>query len=113
MEPVDTIPGIGATLSKDFARIGVRSLGMLKGRDPQKLFDRLVAANAAERHGTSKNYLYVIRMAVYYANGGRDPSMLKWNAWRDPPGGKADGTSPNLAQSTDRALRRPVRRKRS
>jgi hypothetical protein len=25
----------------------------------------------------------VIRMAVYYANGGRDEAKLQWNAWKD------------------------------
>ncbi|MEM9066398.1 MAG: DUF4332 domain-containing protein [Planctomycetota bacterium] len=78
-----TIPGIGATFREDFARIGITTVAELKGRDPTKLFEELASANAAEHHATSKNYLYVIRMAVYYANGGRDPEKLRWNTWKD------------------------------
>ncbi|HEX8878326.1 MAG TPA: helix-hairpin-helix domain-containing protein [Phycisphaerales bacterium] len=77
------IPGIGATFVRDFARLGVTEIADLRGADPERLFGKLERANAAERHATSKNYLYVIRMAVYYANGGRDPQRLKWNAWKD------------------------------
>lgn len=77
------IPGIGATFVKDFARIDVFSISDLIGQDPEQLFESLRLANEAVDHKTSKNYLYVIRMAVYYANGGRDELKLKWNAWRD------------------------------
>lgn len=77
------IPGIGRTFVKDFARIGVARVGDLRHADPQRLFRALERANADVGHATSKNYLYVIRMAVYYANGGRDPERLRWNAWKD------------------------------
>ena len=77
------IPGIGRTFVKDFARINVTDTKHLRHQDPDQLFRALVAANARESHPTSKNYLYVIRMAVYFANGGRDPSRLRWNAWKD------------------------------
>lgn len=77
------IPGIGRTFVKDFARIGVTSVAQLRHADPERLFARLEEANTAERHPTTKNYLYVIRMAVYYANGGRHPEKLRWNAWKD------------------------------
>lgn len=77
------IPGIGRTFVKDFARIGIREVRQLRHADPQALFQKLVRANEAERHATAKNYLYVIRMTVYYANGGRDPSKLVWHAWKD------------------------------
>jgi nucleotidyltransferase/DNA polymerase involved in DNA repair len=78
-----TIPGIGRTFVQDFARIGVVSISDLVGRDPDQLYDALRDANDAVDHKTSKNYLYVLRMAVYYAEGGRDESKLKWNAWKD------------------------------
>lgn len=54
---VRTIPGIGPTLARDFARIGVRTLADLRGADPSRLFNKLRAANAREAHATSKNYL--------------------------------------------------------
>lgn len=78
-----TIPGIGKTFVRDFGRIGVTRVSDLRHADPERLFAKLVKANAAEHHNTSKNYLYVIRMAVYFANGGRDPERLRWNAWKD------------------------------
>jgi hypothetical protein len=78
-----TIPGIGRTFVEDFARIQIHSVQDLVGCDPEELFRSLSQANAAVKHKTSKNYLYVIRMAIYYANGGRNPEKLKWNAWKD------------------------------
>jgi Pathogenicity locus len=83
MRKLTIIPGIGRTFEKDFARIGITSADQLAGEDPAALFSHLTLANAAEDHKTSKNYLYVIRMAVYYANGGRDPDKLVWKAWKD------------------------------
>lgn len=85
MANLTEIPGIGRTFAKDFARIGIGTVGQLKGQSPEALYRMLCEANAAEAHPTSKNYLYVIRMAVYYANGGRDPEKLRWNAWKDAP----------------------------
>ncbi len=77
------IPGIGKTFMKDFARIGITHLQQLRGADPERLYRALVRANEEELHPTSKNYLYVIRMAVYYANGGRAADKLRWSAWKD------------------------------
>lgn len=82
MAELTEIPGIGKTFKKDFARIGITSVEQLKGKSPDSLYRRLCEANAAEAHPTSRNYLYVIRMAVYYADGGRDPERLRWNAWK-------------------------------
>jgi len=78
-----SIPGVGSTFVQDFARINVFSIDDLVGKDPEQLFDALRLANESVDHKTSKNYLYVIRMAVYYANGGRDALKLRWNAWKD------------------------------
>jgi hypothetical protein len=77
------IPGIGKTFEKDFARLGISSVEQLVGKDADGLFLELKMANDAGNHKTSKNYLYVIRMCIYYANGGRDPAKLKWSAWKD------------------------------
>jgi hypothetical protein len=79
------IPGIGKTFARDFARLGIGSQHDLVGKTAEDLFEQLVAANQREHHNTSKNYLYVLRMAIYYAEGGRDPSLLKWHAWKDVP----------------------------
>ena len=78
-----TIPGIGRTFVEDFARIGIFSISDLVDGDADQLYELLRTANAQVDHKTSKNYLYVLRMAVYYANGGRDEQKLKWHAWKD------------------------------
>lgn len=79
----NSIPGIDKTFERDFARIGIRDVAQLHGADPDALYARLVQANADEGHRTSRNYLYVIRMAVYFADGGREVVKLKWSAWTD------------------------------
>jgi hypothetical protein len=83
MTKLTTIPGIGKTFEKDFARIGIHSIEEAKDAKAEDLFARLTFINTADHHKTSKNYLYVIRMVVYYANGGRDVEKLKWSAWTD------------------------------
>lgn len=63
------IPGVGKTFVKDFARIHIFSISDLIDQDANQLFLALCRANEMAYHKTSKNYLNVIRMAVYYANG--------------------------------------------
>jgi hypothetical protein len=76
-------PGIGTTLSKDFARIGLFFVEDFEAKVAEEVFQTLVEANQKVDHKTSKNYLYVIRMLIYYANGGRDPEKIKWSYWKD------------------------------
>ena len=76
------IPGIGETFSRDLPRIGITTVQQLVGQDPELLFQQLQDANLLVSHATSRNYLCVLRMAVYYADGGRDPGKLKWNVWK-------------------------------
>jgi uncharacterized protein YdeI (YjbR/CyaY-like superfamily) len=82
-ERIIDLPGIGRTFAADFARIGITRLSQLCGKSPEKLFLKLKQANERAGHATSKNYLYVLRMAVYAAEGGRDPDKLKWSEWSD------------------------------
>lgn len=77
------IPGIGRTFAHDFRRLGITTFSQLAKSDPELLFKQLCERNASENHKTSKNYLYVIRMAVYYAQGGREPEKLRWSSWKD------------------------------
>ena len=83
MVDVREIPGIGKTFRRDLACIGITTVEDVRGRNPHDLFARHAAANEAVGHATSKNYLYVLRMAVYYGDGGRDPDLLRWSAWSD------------------------------
>lgn len=84
MADLKSIPGIGRTFQKDFQRIGIEAVEQLIGQDADELFERLCEVNKREDHATSRNYLYVIRMAVYYANGGLDDEKLKWHYWKYP-----------------------------
>lgn len=77
------IPGIGTKFQKDLARIGIIRIAQLRKKSAEAWFEQLSRVNAAADHTTSKNYLYVLRMAVYFAKGGREPAKLKWSAWSD------------------------------
>lgn len=77
------IPGIGKTFEKDFARIDLVSVEQFKDLKAENVFKELEFINESLGHKTSKLYLYVIRMIIYYANGGRDTEKLKWSYWKD------------------------------
>ena len=61
----------------------MQSLEDFQNRQADNVFEALVIANQQENHKTSKNYLYVIRMVIYYAGGGRDAEKLKWSFWKN------------------------------
>ena len=81
--PITVIPGIGKTFAKDFSRISLNLVEDFHAASAEAIFQALTTANNAENHKTSKNYLYVIRMIIYYAKGGREVGKLKWSFWKD------------------------------
>lgn len=81
--PLTVIPGIGKTFAKDFARIGMHCVEDFENKQADSVFEALAIANQQAMHKTSKNYLYVIRMVIYYAGDGRDVDKLKWSFWKD------------------------------
>jgi hypothetical protein len=80
--PITKIPGVGKTFAKDFARIGLYFVEDFENKVAEEVFEELTASNIRENHKTSKSYLYVIRMIIYYACGGRDIEKLKWGYWK-------------------------------
>ena len=77
------IPGVGKSIANDLLRIGITSVGDLKGKDPDDLYDKsnIVAGKVQDRC-----LLYVFRCAVYYAGTKpekRNPEKLKWWNWKD------------------------------
>lgn len=75
------IPGVGKEISEDLRNIGIRSVGDLKGKDPETLYERL-----CKREGKKidRCMLYIMRCAVYYASNTRhNPKKLKWWNWKD------------------------------
>ena len=77
---LEQIPGVGERIAQDMRNIGIHSVGQLKGRDPEKLYQRLCNFKAGP---VDKCLLYVLRCAVYYAsNTEHDPDLLKWWNWK-------------------------------
>jgi hypothetical protein len=78
---LQTIPGIGNSLSQDLVDLGYRKVNELKGEDPETMYKNLIALRG---HHIDRCVLYVFRCAVYYAsNSAHDPESLKWWNWRD------------------------------
>jgi len=88
--PLDELEGL-ALPQASFMVMGsgiLDVLGIRKANDvdlvvSEEVFEQLYNANELENHKTNKNYLYVTRMIIYYAKNGREPSLLKWNNWKD------------------------------
>ena len=80
LKDLEQIPGVGKSIAQDMRNIGIRSVGQLKGRDPEKLYQKLCDVKASP---VDKCMLYVLRCAVYYAsNTEHDPELLKWWNWK-------------------------------
>ncbi|MES2088205.1 MAG: helix-hairpin-helix domain-containing protein [Patescibacteria group bacterium] len=75
------IPGVGKSIAEDLWNLGLRKVSDLKGKDPQKLYDKLCKIENAH---VDRCMLYVFRCAVYFASNTRhDPEALKWWRWKD------------------------------
>ena len=83
IQELNEIPGIGNSLATDLWNIGIKSIGDLKGQNPEILFDK---SNEYANVIQDKCVLYVFRCAVYYANTekeNREKEKLKWWNWKD------------------------------
>lgn len=77
------IPGVGESISQDFLDIGIKKISYLKGKDPEKLYQKICAKQGVK---VDRCVLYVCREAVYFANtpkNKRNPKKLKWWNWKD------------------------------
>jgi hypothetical protein len=78
---LQAIPGVGPNIAEDLRLIGIREVGDLVGKDPQRLYEKLCATRKMH---VDRCVLYVFRCAVYYAeNKQHDPALLKWWNWKD------------------------------
>ncbi len=78
---LEQIPGVGEAIARHLRNIGIGCVSQLKGRDPEKLYEKLCDFQAAP---VDRCMLYVLRCAVYYvSNAERDPELLKWWNWKD------------------------------
>ncbi|MGD0338682.1 MAG: helix-hairpin-helix domain-containing protein [Bacteroidota bacterium] len=76
LKKLQTIPGVGKSISVDLYNLGIRSVHDLQKKKPERLF---------EKHCTQKGVLvdrcmlYVLRCAVYYASTKNPkPELLRW-----------------------------------
>ena len=74
------IPGVGKSIAEDLTDIGISSVSDLKGKNPEKLYDK---SNKYVGKIQDRCLLYTFRCAVYFAEGGRDSKKLKWWNWKD------------------------------
>jgi hypothetical protein len=81
LRALQTIPGIGESLSQDLWDLGIRQVEDLRTADPEHLYRRHCAQVGAD---VDRCVLYAYRCAVYYAaNEKHDPELLKWWNWKD------------------------------
>jgi hypothetical protein len=75
------IPGVGKSIAADFARIGIKKISDLKGKDPEELYKKICAKQGCQ---VDRCVLYVCRSSVYFAeNKNPDSEKLKWWNWKD------------------------------
>ncbi len=80
-DPLQAIPGVGPSIAGDLRALGIRSVAQLRGRNPERLYDRINQLRGVRQ---DRCLLYVFRTAVYYARTPRPrPRLLKWWNWSD------------------------------
>ena len=81
LKNLQRIPGIGPSLSRDLVDLGIKRVSDLRGRDPERLYNRLCKVRGQHQ---DRCVLYVFRCAIYFASTKRhDPEKLKWWRWKD------------------------------
>jgi hypothetical protein len=80
-DDLQTIPGVGPSISQDLRELGYGSVVELQGQDPQEMYERTCLRQG--RH-VDRCVLYVFRCAVYFAETEEpEPDLLKWWSWKD------------------------------
>jgi hypothetical protein len=78
---LQAIPGVGPSIARDLRELGIRRVADLKGRDPERMYRRLITLRRAHQ---DRCLLYVFRCAVYYASTPRPRrELLDWWRWKD------------------------------
>ncbi len=81
-EDLQSIPGVGPSISEDLKALGFHRVSDLAGQDPEKMYESL-----CEQQGqhVDRCVLYVFRCATYFASTAtHDAALLKWWNWKDP-----------------------------
>lgn len=81
LRELQVIPGIGQKMAIDLWNLGFRSVGDLRGRNPETMYTDLCKIKGTM---LDRCVLYVFRCAVYYASeSSHDPERLKWWNWKE------------------------------
>ena len=81
LKKLQTIPGVGPKLSKEFTDIGIKDVADFKGKNPEKLYLQICAKQGIQ---VDRCVLYICRSSVYFAEHKKhDPEKLKWWNWKD------------------------------
>lgn len=80
LKELEQIPGVGKSIANDLWGLGIRSIKDLRGRDPEKLYEKFCRQKGVS---VDRCVLYVFRCAVYYSsNKKHNPDLLKWWNWK-------------------------------
>lgn len=81
LKELQSIPGVGPSISKDLYNLGIHSVADLEGKNPEELYERLCIYQGKR---IDRCVLYVFRCAVYYASEKvPEPAKLKWWNWKE------------------------------
>jgi nucleotidyltransferase/DNA polymerase involved in DNA repair len=81
LRELQRMPNIGPSIALDLYDLGIRKVADLKRKDPQQMYDELMAQRGAH---IDRCQLYVFRAAVYYAKQRQhDPELVPWWKWSD------------------------------
>jgi predicted RecB family nuclease len=81
LDDLQRIPGIGPSLARDLADLGIRQVTELRRRNLEKLYERLCTLRGEH---IDRCVLYAFRCAVYFASTPKpEPERLKWWNWKD------------------------------
>lgn len=81
LKKLQTIPGVGPRLSKEFSDIGIKDVSDLKGKNPEELYFKICAKQKIQ---VDRCVLYICRSSIYFAeNKNPNSEKLKWWNWKD------------------------------
>lgn len=82
LKELQIIPSVGKSIAEDLWELGIRQVGDLKDKDPERLYNRRCAQVGKP---IDRCLLYTFRCAVYFASHKKHkPELLKWWNWKEP-----------------------------
>ena len=72
---LQTLPGVGPSIARDFRSLGIREVKDLRGKNPEKLYLKMEKLQG--RH-IDRCVLYPFRGAIYFAEHPNAPRTRNW-----------------------------------